>query len=227
MKRLTLTQQKYLEVALLFLWAEAADFTAWFTGEWKRWKRTEYNLPRMVDKGALKGVRHGKRLAYTVPGKRGRYAADVGHGLISTKALLRFKLSGDGEFVSERTFREIGAKSVPEWALIRPSRTMLLFEYSTADNFRRGQLMRKKLAAYRKHLAGIEASFGANGLVLFIFDAPGQRVKAFAQQQSQNLEPFYFVDLEAFMAVEIGRQLTAPIYFWGGDGQSYPLTSDA
>jgi hypothetical protein len=103
MKKLTTTQKEYLTAANLFLWAYAQDFTAWFTGQWKRWKRTEYNLPQMVDKGALKAVKYGKKYVYTLPGKRANYSADIEHGLASTNALLRFKLlaDSDGEFISE------------------------------------------------------------------------------------------------------------------------------
>jgi hypothetical protein len=90
MKKNTLIQEEYLKAAEYFLWAEAKDFTEWFTGERKRWKRTEYNLPRMVKKGALIAVRHGKKLVYTIPTKRTKYKADIEHGLVCTKALLRF-----------------------------------------------------------------------------------------------------------------------------------------
>ena len=96
MKKLTPTQQEYLKVAELFLWAEATDFTFWFTGTRKRWKRTEYNLPRMVEKGALKTARYGRKLVYTVSGKGAKDTTDIEHGLICTKALLRFKESIEG-----------------------------------------------------------------------------------------------------------------------------------
>jgi hypothetical protein len=104
---------------------------------------------------------------------------------------------------------------------------MLMFEYSTADNFRRNRLMRKKLTAYRKHLPSIETWFDANGRVLFVFDAPRHRVKSFVRPQGHLDDPFYYVDLKSFMDVQIGGQLTAPIYFWGGDGRSCSLTKDA
>jgi hypothetical protein len=77
MKRLTPTQLEYLKAAELFLWAEAQDFTCWLTGQWKPWKRTQYNLPRMVKKGALTAVRHGKKLVYSVGKKRANNKADI------------------------------------------------------------------------------------------------------------------------------------------------------
>lgn len=222
MKRLTTTQKEYLKVAHLFLWAYAKDFTAWFTGKRKRWKRTEYNLPRMVEKGALKAVPHGNKLAYTVFGKRGDYTADIEHGLISTRALLRFKHSADGEFISERFFRSIGFKVVPEWAVIYPtSRDMILFELPMADNFKRTWLMKKKLTNYRKNMETFEEYFEANPYVLFVIDAPGPKVKAFAKKNV--LDAFFFTDLGSFLNIEKGKQLQAPIYIWGGDGKRGPL----
>jgi hypothetical protein len=96
MKKLTPTQQEYLKAAELFLWAEATDFTFWFTGTRKRWKRTEYNLPRMVRKGVLKTSKSGKKLIYSVSGKGAGDPTGIKHGLICTKALLRFKVSIEG-----------------------------------------------------------------------------------------------------------------------------------
>jgi hypothetical protein len=145
MKKLTLTQKEYLEVAEYFLWALSVHFTVWFTGSWKRWKRTEYNLPRMVKKGALKTAKYGTRLAYTLPGRRAEYTQDIDHGIICTESLLRFKLSQPGEIISERFFRSLSFEAVPEWGVIYPSGNMLLFEYSTSDNCRRSRVMRKKL----------------------------------------------------------------------------------
>jgi hypothetical protein len=223
MKKLTTTQREYLEVAHLFLWAYAQDFTAWFTGRWQRWKRTEYNLPQMVDKGALKTHKYGKKFVYAPPGKRASYSADIGHGLASTNALLRFKHSAEGEFLSERFLRSLGLKAVPEWAVIYPtSRHMILFEYSTADNFKRKRLMNKKLTSYRESLETFTEYFECIPFVLFVIEASDQQVKAFAKKK--NLDDFFFTDLAAFTSIETGRQLQAPIYIWGGDGKRGPLS---
>ena len=54
--------------------------------------------------------------------------------------------------------------------------------------------------------------------------SPVQFIKEMHQAFNEEDEAFYFVDLTSFMDVEIGEQLHAPIYFWGGDGMHYPLT---
>lgn len=217
----TSTQREYQKVATFFLWSEATDFTAWFTGEWKRWKRTEYNLPRLVQKRALKAVRYGHKLVYTVPGNK---TADIEHGLICTKSLLRFKLSKEGQFISESFFRKTSFGSVPEWAVIYGPK-MLLFEYSTADNFRRTRLMKRKLNQYRQSVADIEVVFQATAVVLFVFDTTKHEVIHFVKKYGRD-QRFYFTDLISFMNVSMRKQLTAPIYIWGGDGKSYPLIND-
>lgn len=222
MNHLTPTQQEYLKVAEYFLWAEARDFTYWFTGMWKRWKRTEYNLPRMVEKGALTAVRHGNKLVYSAGKKRASYLADIEHGLICTKSLLRFKASKEGEFISESFFRTINLGSVPEWGVIYDN-TLLLFEYGTADNFRRTRLMKKKLTQYKKALPRFDAYFEKKTVILFVFDAERYRVEYFCNRYGSN-ERFYFCDLASFRNVTTGKQLIAPIYFWI-DGKRYSLTS--
>jgi hypothetical protein len=213
-----------LIVAEYFLWALAVHFTVWFTGRWKRWKRTEYNLPRLVEEGALSTAKYGRRIVYTLPGKRTNNTQDIEHGIICTESLLRFRLSQPGEIISERFFRSLSFEAVPEWGVIYPSGNMLLFEYSTSDNCRRSRVMRKKADQYRSGVRSIEDYFEASPLVLFVLDVPQHSVKGMAQKLSDNGNQFYFVDLKTFMGVEIGKQLTAPIYIWGGDGEKYPLT---
>ena len=217
---------EYMRVADLFHWAEAMDFTAWFTGEWKRWKRTEYNLPRMVDKGAMVQKKYAKKLVYSVPKKRGGYSGHIHHGTVCTNALLRFKTSKEGNFLPERLFRQIGFGAVPEWAVIF-NQIIILFEFSTADNFRRRAIMKKKIDQYRASLPSIESYFEAKGLVLFVIDTPPQMLNPFIQENRIGIEEFHFTDLASFLDVGYGNQLTAPIYLWGGDGKKHPLTDDA
>ena len=223
MKLPTLIQQEYLKVAEYFLWATQKDFTAWFTGEWKRWERTEHNLPLLVKSKHLKAVRYGRKLVYTLPTNRKTYKADIPHGLVSTKALLRFKLSKDGKFISERFLREVGFKKVPEWAVIWED-IILCFEYGTADNFRRTRLMKKKINQYRTSLERIGDFFNTQPIVLFVFDAPRYKVKYFADRYGRHYS-FYFIDLDSFRAARRGEQLSIP-YIWGGDGKNYPLTEE-
>lgn len=221
MKPLTPTQEEYRKVAEYFLWAEARDFTYFFTGEWKRWKRTEYNLPRLVKKGALTAVKCGRKLVYSTGRGKIDNTADIEHGLICTKSLLRFKASKEGDFISENFFRTLNFESVPEWGVIYDN-VLLLFEYSTADNFRRTLLMKKKLASYKRTIPKMETSFRKSVVVLFVFEAERHRVKQFVAKYAKDRR-YYFCDLASFQNAAIGEQLTTPIYLWQ-DGQSYPLT---
>ena len=111
---------------------------------------------------------------------------------------------------------------VQVWAFILPLGTILLFEYSTADNFRRRRLMKNKVRKYKQTINKFESYFEAKAIVLFVFDAPKHEVKRFVEEQRNGKELFYFTDLDSFMNIE-GNVLTAPIYYWGGDGKKYPL----
>lgn len=223
MKKLTTTQFEYLKAAELFLWALAVHFTVWFTGEWKRWKRTEYNLPRIVKKGALIAVRYRNKLVYTVSNKGANNPVDIEHGLTSTEALLMFKAAANGEFVSERYLRSNQFKSIPEWAVIYP-RSMILFEYSTSDNFRRHWLMKHKLERYRESLDTYNEFFNAEPIVLFVFDAEPEEVERFVEKYGKEDPEFYFADLASFMGTKLGHHLDAPIYLNGVEGTRVPLT---
>lgn len=220
MRTLTPTQKEFRKVAEYFLWAEAKHFTYFFTGQWKRWKRTEYNLPKMVEKGALTAVRYGKNLVYSVGSKRAGNTSDIEHGLICTESLLRFRDSKHGEFISESFFRTLNFGSVPEWGVIY-NNTLLVFEYGTADNFRRTLLMKKKLAQYKTAVPRFDDYFEKKTIVLFVFDAERYRVKYFSERYGKDAR-FYFCDLASFRDAHFGEQLTTPIYFWM-DGGSYSL----
>lgn len=213
------------------MWAEQKDYTAWQTGEWKRWKRTEYTLPILVKRKKLKAVRYGNKLVYTLPGyrKSRAKAEEIEHGLICTKALLRFKMSVKSEYkvISEKFLRSMQFKAIAEWGINFPrSKTMILFEYSTADNFSRRGTMMTKLKRYRDQLGLYEDFFESKPTVLFVFDAQRHQVKNFVRKYSNDSE-FYFTDLESFMGVNLGYQFEAPIYLNGGSGSRYPLTEYA
>lgn len=216
MKELTLYQQKYLSLAELFLWAEGLDFTEWILGTRTRWKRTEYTLPRLVRGGKLRTVRHGKKLVYTASKKASTQHID--HGLACTRALLRFKKSKKGVYVAESYFKRHGYKSIPEWGIVYPNGT-LLFEYTTADNFRRVKAMNRKVDVYRKEVKKFQGVFD-KPFYLFVIEAPRYEVKRFAEKLDGH---FYAVDASSFFNVTKKEQLTTPIYIWGGDGQTYPL----
>ena len=101
MKKLTLTQKEMMKLAEIYLWAEAMDYTLGMTGVEKRLKKTEYNLPRLVEKGALMAVRHGKKLVYTIPNKRTKYSADIEHGQCIQGTIPRPETDGDHQLVCQ------------------------------------------------------------------------------------------------------------------------------
>ncbi len=216
MKVPTPSQLQFMSVAELFLWAEGLDFTEWILGTRTRWKRTEYTLPKLVRGGKLRAVRFGKKLVYTA-GRRASFE-QIPHGLACTKSLLRFKHSGEGAYVSEGYFKRHGYQSIPEWGIVYPNGT-LLFEYTTADNFRRVKAMNEKIIAYMRELEKFHAVFD-NPFYLFVIEAPKHEVRRFVERMNEN---FYAVDAPTFFGIPKGEQLTSPIYYWGGDGQTYPL----
>jgi hypothetical protein len=174
-----------------------------------------------VTKGALTAVRYGHKLVYTAGSQKANNTADIEHGLMCTKSLLRFKAAREGKFISENFFRALNLGSVPEWGVIYDD-ILLLFEYSTADNFRRTLLMKKKVNSYQKTIPKLEAYFRKKVVVLFVFEAEHHRVKRFVEKYAKDRQ-FYFCDLASFQNAAIGEQLTTPIYLWQ-DGHRYPLT---
>jgi hypothetical protein len=155
----------------------------------------------MVEKNALTAVRYGKILVYSVGKNRANNTADIKHGLISTKCLLRFKSAKEGEFIPESFFRAINLGSVPEWGVIYGDK-ILLFEYSTADNFRRTRLMKKKIETYRKVLPKFHDYFEKEPIVLFLFNADEYRVKYFCQIFLSKVRPARTVLLLRFCFIQ-------------------------
>ncbi len=119
-----------------------------------------------------------------------------------------------GEIIGERYFRKGGI--VPEWG-IRYGKKLLLFEFSTADNFRRQYLILGKIERYRQYYPEAE--------ILFVFDVEREMVMDFVEtvKKMTDTRRFFFVDYATFKSVKIGQQLTAPVYFWGGDAGVHPL----
>jgi hypothetical protein len=217
MKQLTLFQEQFMRTAELFLWAEALDFTQWFKGDRVRWKRTEYTLPRLVKHGYLKTCRYGRSLVYTTSNRAS--SQHIAHGLACTKALLRFKESKEGLYISESFFRRHGYKAIPEWAIVYPNGT-LLFEYLTADNFRREKHVKQKIAVYKQELNRFEAVFH-NPFYVFVAEANCEEVKLLSRKTNEH---FYLTDADRFYSVSQSEQLSTRIYIWGMDGKEYPLS---
>lgn len=224
----TISQKRYLKAAQVFHWATKDHFTLWFTGSTNRSKRTEVILPRLVKKGSLVATKHGKKLVYACP-RRVRnpgFFSKIDHGLGCTEGLIRFWWSDmSAEIIEERYF--YGCGSVPEWGLRYSTGKMILFEYCTADNFKRLSVMKRKLTAYRNNLETINRKFEREGIIVFVCDVPRKRVIQFIEKVKPAGLPVFFTDYEMFKRVGIGHQLAAPIYLWGEDGLSYPLKSHA
>jgi hypothetical protein len=56
---------------------------------------------------------------------------------------------------------------------------------------------------------------------------PREKVQKFVWEIIPIGLPVFFTDFETFKSVPIGEQLSAPIYIWGEDGKTYPLTQNA
>jgi hypothetical protein len=236
MARYAIPMDLYIEASQVFHWATKRHFQLWFTGaESNRHRRTETVLKRLSTRGKLRSI------IYIAPKKVKGKTVDalyglskVAHGLACTEGLVRFYRSRmDGIVVAERFF--YGCGSVPEWGIIYPEGTMLLFEFSTKHNFLFKGKMQGKLQAYQRNIQNIERKFNAKALVVFVLDVPKDMVERFVLGEREvgsvadappggghPLTPAFFADYETFKSVPIGMQLTAPIYFWN-DGKQYPL----
>lgn len=236
MRAYAIPKEKYLEASQLFHWATKEHFILWLTGEVKRHRRTEIILPRLASKWANKATRgrslfatkYGKRLIYACPRKvrHPDHLLKVEHGLGCTEVLVRFWRSNNSAIViEERHFTRFGA--VPESGLWYPNGKMLLIEFSTKNDFEYSNKMKSKLAAYRNHLWEINAKFKTNCFLVFVIDVSRERVLKLALEVMPTHLPVYFVDYDTFKSVPIGQQISSPIYIYGEDGKTYPLTEDA
>jgi hypothetical protein len=183
-----------------------------------RLKMVEYWLPRLVKRRKLKARKikgHANKLFYALPGTDGRNVSKMEHGLKCTEALIRFHLSEPGEYISERDFRAMRFKPVPEFAVrygpIHP--TILLFEYSTADNFRRKSMIDKKIRSYVRSLDKFEKEFDASPLLVYVIDAADWQVEKLARKWARK--SFYFASEADFYSGSYEQQLDRPIYRWG------------
>lgn len=254
MRRNTIPEELYIDASHVFHCADKRQYEIWFTGQdAKRHRRSETVLHRLVKKGKLRSMQYGKKLIYMTP-RRAKADEFYGmakavHGLACTECLVRiYRSKMDGVVVAEKYF--FGCGSVPEWGIIYPGGTMLLFEFCTKSNFFYTGNMKGKLEAYKRNLEKIENKFQAKALVLFVIDIPREIVQRFvskignvgsgngmpAPSPTANTsalydggfspsDPHFFTDYKTFLQVPLGQQLTAPIYFWM-DGKEYPLTKN-
>lgn len=217
----TISTDAYLQAAQIFNWATREHYTVWFTGKADRHRRTEVMLPRLVKKGKLQAVKYGNRLVYCAPKLKRtdrKLPESIEHGLGVTEGLVRlWRSSPNGTIIPSRYFRGLGC--IPEWA-IQYDYSTLLYEFSTRDNFY--QALQEKMRRYTECLEKIQERIGTKILVLFNLAVPrGNVLKWVAKYHPEG--PFMFTDDQTFRSISLGEQVSAPIYLWGGDGQSYPL----
>lgn len=227
MRSALIPQKEYLKVAQFFHWATKEHFILWLTGMEKRHRRTEVILPRLAKRQSLFATRYGKRLVYSCSRKvrNKSHILRIEHGLGCTEVLVRFYRSNMSAIViEERHFKKMGSR--PEFGLWYPSGPMILVEFSTEHDFHYSNRMDGKLLAYKKNLWRIEERFKASGLIVFVLDVPREKVQQFVLERMPIGLPIFFTDYETFKSVPIGEQLSAPIYIWGEDGKTYPLTKD-
>jgi hypothetical protein len=228
----TIPIEAYLDSARVFHWATKRHFLLFLTGsEPRRHGRTEIVLRRLVKRKMLRAVRYEKGLIYCLPRKskgEGRLTK-VKHGLACTECLVRFYRSKtDGEIIPERFFFGLGA--VPEWGIRYPKGTLLLLEFCTKDNFYYSGNIKGKVQAYRDNLWRIEEKFKARAMVIFVCDVERSAVEREVGSVAPLLDegdgfpsyPFYFVDYESFLKVEMGQALQSEVYFFL-DGRNYSL----
>ena len=215
---MTIGKDQYLKAAQLFYWATVAQYAAWFTGSYARHYRSEVMLKRLAQEGKLRTYQGSKfsPIYYAAPRVKN---TEIAHGVACTEGLVRFFRSDpSGIVIPSRHFRGLG--NVPEWGIQYASGSLLLYEFCTADNFRR--VLKTKLRKYQGNLAKIEEKFKARAVVVFVCDVTRARVKSFIERCGPSGEAFFFTDYAAFKAVVLGQQLTAQIYLWE-DGKEYPL----
>lgn len=193
----------------------------WFTGKTDRHGRTAVMLLRLEKKKKLLVVKIGNRKFYLKP-KYSRIdrklPTSIEHGVGVTEGLVRLWRSDmTGIIIPSRFFRGLGC--IPEWG-IQYDQSTLLYEYCTRDNFY--QALREKVRRYTECLEKIQGRLGTKILVLFNLAVPRSNVLTWVTRYHPE-GPFMFTDDQTFRTIPIGEQMTAPIYFWGGDGQSYPL----
>ena len=246
----TIPKREYLRVAQSFHWAYADHYKLVFTGRNERHKRTEVMLPRLVRLNKLRALRYGKKLVYSAPrrtkGKpkdhffgnekaRKIYENDmlieffqVDHGLACTEGLVRFWLSdNEGVIFPEKEFKRInrGQLGVPEWGILFPTGTMLLYEHCTQDNFYRPNNVKRKIERYEYTLFDYEEYFGCKAIIVFVLDVPYEVLNRFVDEIAPTHDAFWFTDYKSFLKVPLGEQLYSPIYIWGVDSKWHPLRS--
>jgi hypothetical protein len=242
MTKASISQQKYLEASQLFHWATIDHFNIWLYGSPERSRRSEVILPLLsrkwdnpdTRKRSLFSTTFGKRKVYTCPRRVTRYTSELGitlkiaHGLGVTECLVRLWRSNmKATVIEERFFYGSKCGSIPDIGLKYPSGKMILVEFTTKSNFERWGNIKNKLSHYRSNLWRIDEKFSSSSIILFVVDIPRDKLQKYLMEITPAGLPVFFVDFDSFTSIPIGEQLSAPIYIWGEDGNSYPLTKNA
>ena len=218
-KRPSITKRNFLKKSQVFHFFTRTQAVRFFKGHSGQDKRIQVLLPHSERKGKLKARWYQGRKVYVVP-RKGRLNID--HGLACTECLVRiWRARPYGEVYPEKDFKTY--PMVPEWAIRYPNERMLLFEFSTADNSNRYALMKKKVDKYIENLHLIENDYQAKCTVLFVMDISKVKVEKFVEGIIPA-DALFFINYRTFLTIHSNEVLTAPVYIWGGDGKTYPLS---
>lgn len=181
-----------------------------------RKRGVERLLPYLVTRGRLISYPYHKKLVYIVP-RRSRKEYDefhIEHGLGCTECKVRLWLADrSAQLVPERRFR--GFNVWPDGGLIYPNGWLLMYEFATEDNAKRLSVLRNKVHRYLELIKD-------HHQVLFVLDRPADKVKEVIAKLTGH-EAIWYVDFTTFKSVPLGRQLLAPIYINGGNGETLSL----
>lgn len=227
--------QKYLDASQVFHWGTKDHYNLWLYGSTDRNRRTEVVLCRLAKNWKNKATRnrslfsaqYGKRLVYACP-RRVRnpsHILKVDHGLGCTECMVRLWRSNMNSIViGERSFYK--CKNVPDMGIWYPNGKMILVEYQSECSLEQRNNTKNKLPSYRRNLWMIDERFSVSSIILFVIDISREKVQKLVWDTMPTGLPAFFTDYETFKSVPIGQQLSAPIYIWGEDGKSYPLTDN-
>jgi hypothetical protein len=190
--------------------------------------RVEGMVGRLVKSDHAISRRWGKRKLYIIPRRaKGRMATDelnLVHSLGCTTIRARLSLADrTAQIISERQLHKSHEFPLVSdgGVVFPPDRSgrawVLLYEFGTADNSARLNVLRWKVNRY---LQVVEQR--PTYQVLFVLDLTADKlVDTVSRLPSHGA--LWYVDYHTFTGVPIGQHLTAPIYINGGDGQTYPL----
>lgn len=235
-----ITTYQILKAVKVFGEVTREQLAMYFTGNpKKRIKALEQLLPELEREGILVvSVLNGKKV-YFLNRKNKREPVSLAHEVGRSEIHIRLWRCrmDECEILPENSFRSF--KVIPDGGLLfsEARGTMLVFENTTKKNFEHG-VVKGKLTRYVKFLPEMEKKFFRDITVLFVIDIERERVLGFVKRMKRLLDrpivsgfsltpryPFFFTDFRTFTAVEIGKALVAPIYFWH-DGSEWALTHE-